>query len=111
MLDTGAKISVMSDLLFPDIVKGLGNASAVKGIGGTMWAKESVNCLLELDCGWKTHHHIKPISLPQNPKLVILVIDFLEKHGNTEFDWSSKRIRLGEDWVFTANQDSGIIKK
>ena len=90
----------MSDQLFPSLVKNLPNTSVVRGIGGCQTTKEVINCQVTMKCGWLGSHPIKPIAMPQNPRLVILGSDFLSKFGNTEFDWNEKLIRLGSDWIF-----------
>ena len=104
LMDSGASISVMSDRLFPSKVAQLNPASMVRGIGGAHMAKEELTCEINMDCGWKGQHPIRPMPL-QNPRLVILGRDFLSRYGNTEFDWKGKRVRLGEEWIFVTFPD------
>ena len=90
----------MSDTIFPQIVKGLKDSTAVQGIGGSQKTKEFIQCEINLDCGWRGIHNIKPTRLPSSPHLVILGQDVLSKYGNTEFNWQEGKIRVGEDWIF-----------
>ena len=100
LFDSGASISVMSDTILPQIVNGLKDSTVVQGIGGSQKTKEVIRCEINLDCGWKGIHDIKPTRLPNNPHLVILGRDVLSSYGNTEFNWLESKIRVGEDWIF-----------
>ena len=100
LFDSGASISVMSDTILPRFVRGLKDSTVVQGIGGAQITKEFIECEIQLDCGWKGIHKIKPTKLPNHPNLVILGRDMLAKYGNTEFNWQNGTIRLGEDWIF-----------
>ena len=45
-------------------------------------------------------HGLKPTKFPNNPGLVILGTDFMEKFGATKFDWDQGVIKLGDEWVY-----------
>ena len=79
LMDSGASISVMSDKLFPSKVAQLKPSSMVRGIRGEHMTKEGLTCEINMDCGWKGRHPIKPMPL-QNPQLVILGRDFLSRY-------------------------------
>ena len=96
LLDSGASVSVMSTTIFPTDTQDLTNSSLVHGIGGSCKAKESLICTLVLENGWTCQHPIRPTEIPHNPNLVILGRDFLQRFGNTEFDWENQTVRLGD---------------
>ena len=100
LFDSGASISVMSDAILPQIVGRLKDSTSVQGIGGSQKTKEVIQCEINLDCGWRGVHNVKPTRLPSIPHLVILGQDVLSKYGNTEFNWQKGKIRVGEDWIF-----------
>ena len=100
LFDSGASISVMSDTIFPQIVERLKDSTVVQGIGGSQKTKEVIRCEINLDCGWRGVHNVKPTRLPSSPHLVILGQDVLSEYGNTEFNWQEGKIRVGDDWIF-----------
>lgn len=107
LLDSGADVSIMSGKLCPpesqrEIDRG---STTLNGIGGKQKAGSPVTCDICFDSGWKGHHDLKPTELSK-PNLVILGRDFMGKYGDTVFNWSNDRVKLGDEWVMTAEAET-----
>ena len=84
------------------------SSSHVKGIGGAQAIGQDLPCSFTLGCLPERvfKHNIKPASIPGEPSLVLLDIDFLSAFNLTVFDWDNNRVLLGDSWVYYINTNA-----
>ena len=99
-MDSGASTSLISMDLLPGVEHKSKAVGTINGIGGKQIVGEPLKCDIVFRSGLEASHGLKPTNFPNNPGLVILGTDFMEKFGATKFDWDKGVIKLGDDWVY-----------
>ena len=99
-MDSGASTSLISMDLLPGVEHKSKAVGTINGIGGKQIVGEPLKCDIVFRSGLEASHGLKPTNFPNNPGLVILGTDFMEKFGATKFDWDKGVIKLGDEWVY-----------
>ena len=65
-----------------------------------------IECKFSFGCNpSKTvNHSFKPSKIPGESAFVLLGLDFLAQFDSTIFDWKNNRMKVGNDWVYFANE-------
>ena len=79
----------------------------ITGIGGKQLAYSRVASTISLNDGvWVANHDLKPAKIPGQTRMLLLGEDFLRKFGQTVFDWTQDKVKLGEDWIYFNQGDN-----